>query len=252
MPAKNTYTALVLDLDGTLIGRDERIAPSVARAVSTVSARLSVSIVTGREPADVLRFARQLRLTAPQVSDNGALILEAASGRPLWSIPLRPEDARQIVTRLDEQGVDFIATHPGGTVHDAAKVSDWNLTRVSALDLTEIRADEVAAHFQTNLNLHVVKASLPYNGLWAVDFTRVGANKATAVRELARMLGTKPEMMIAVGDSYNDLVLLEACGLRIAMGHAPDELKAIAHHVAPTVDQDGLAAAIEEFVLPTL
>ena len=58
VPAKNTYTALVLDLDGTLIGRDERIAPSVARAVSTVSAQLSVSIVTGREPADVLRFAR--------------------------------------------------------------------------------------------------------------------------------------------------------------------------------------------------
>ena len=80
--------------------------------------------------------------------------------------------------------------------------------------------------------------------------TRVGANKATAVRELARMLGTKPEMMIAVGDSYNDLVLLEACGLRIAMGNAPDELKSIAHHIAPTVDEDGLAAAIEEFVLP--
>ncbi len=252
MPAKSAYTALVIDLDGTLLGRDERIAPPVARAVSTVSARISVSIATGREPADVLRFARQLRLTAPQVSDNGALILEPASGRPLWSIPLRPEDARQIVTRLAEQGVNLIATHPGGTVHDAAKVSDWNLTRVSALDLTESRADEVAAHFRANLNLHVVKASLPYNGLWAVDFTRVGANKATAVREVARMLGTKPEMMIAVGDSYNDLVLLEACGLRIAMGHAPDELRAIAHHVAPTVDEDGLAVAIEEFVLPRL
>ena len=156
------------------------------------------------------------------------------------------------MTRLDEQGLDFIATHPGGTVHDAAKVSDWNLTRVSALDLTEIKADEVAAHFRTNLNLHVVKASLPYNGLWAVDFTRVGVTKATAVRELARMLGTKPEMMIAVGDSYNDLALLEACGLRIAMGPAPDELRAIAHYVAPTVDEDGLAVAIEEFVLPGL
>ena len=252
MPAITIYTALLLDLDGTLIGRDERIAARVARAVSTVSDRLSVSIVTGREPADVLRFARQLRLTAPQVSDNGALILEAASGRRLWSIALRPDDARQIVTRLEEQGVDFIATHPGGTAHDAAKVSDWNLTRVSALDLTEIRADEVAAHFQPNPNLHVVKAFLPYNGLWAVDFTRIGVNKATAVRELARMLRTNPEMMIAVGDSYNDLPLLEACGLRIAMGNAPETLKAIAHHVAPTVDDDGLAAAIEEFVLPTL
>jgi hydroxymethylpyrimidine pyrophosphatase-like HAD family hydrolase len=58
--------------------------------------------------------------------------------------------------------------------------------------------------------------------------------------------------MIAAGDSYNDLPLLEVCGLRIVMGDAPDELKAIADYVAPSIDEDGLAVAIEEFVLPRL
>ena len=53
-------------------------------------------------------------------------------------------------------------------------------------------------------------------------------------------------------DSYNDLPLLEVCGLRIVMGDAPDELKAIADYVAPSIDEDGLAVAIEEFVLPLL
>ena len=46
--------------------------------------------------------------------------------------------------------------------------------------------------------------------------------------------------------------MLQACGFGIAMGNAPGALRAIAHHVAPTVDDDGLAAAIEEFVLPHL
>ncbi len=99
---------------------------------------------------------------------------------------------------------------------------------------------------------YVVKASLPYNGLWAVDFTRTGVTKATGVKELARMLGTSADRMIAVGDSFNDAPLLEVCGLGVAMGQAPDELKAIADFVAPSVDEDGLATAIVEFVLPRL
>ena len=58
--------------------------------------------------------------------------------------------------------------------------------------------------------------------------------------------------MIAAGDSYNDLPMLKACGLRIVMGNAPDALKAIADYVAPSVDDDGLATAIEDFVMPKL
>ena len=246
------YTTLVLDLDGTLIGPDERIAPAVARAVATVSERVDVCIATGREQAHAVGYARVLGLTTPQVSDNGALILDAVSGRPLWSMPLNPDVAREVVTGIDRLGLAFIATHPSGTSHEAAAISDWNLTRVSALDMEEAVADDLLAEFESNDALYVVKASLPYNGLWAVDFTRTGVTKATGVKELARMLGTSADRMIAVGDSFNDAPLLEVCGLGVAMGQAPDELKAIADFVAPSVDEDGLATAIVEFVLPRL
>ncbi|MBM3944208.1 MAG: haloacid dehalogenase, partial [SAR202 cluster bacterium] len=53
-------------------------------------------------------------------------------------------------------------------------------------------------------------------------------------------------------DSFNDLPLLEACGLGIAMGNGVPELKAKAHYVAPSTFDDGLATAIEEFVLPAV
>jgi HAD superfamily hydrolase (TIGR01484 family) len=252
MLLNNGYSTLILDLDGTLIGRDERISPRVAEAVGKLKGRLKVSIATGREPADVLRFARQLGLTAPQVSDNGALVLDPADGREVWSAPLAPREAERVVTHLHGMKVAFIATHPGGTVTSFAQIDHWNITRVSGLDMEEALADELIASFATSRELHVVKVFLPYNGKWAVDFTRVGVNKATAARVLAQMFDTSLSSIIAAGDSYNDLPLLQVCGLRIVMGHAPDELKSIADYVAPTVDEDGLAVAIEEFVLPRL
>ena len=246
------YAALLIDLDGTLIGRDERISPGVAEAVSRVSSKIEVSIASGREPSNVLEFARQLGLTGPQISDNGALILDASSGKPLWSAPLQPGHAREIVARLRELSLAFIASHPGGTITDADEVASWDLTRVSALDMEEQAADEVAAHFESNPDLHVVKVALPYNGMWAVDLTAAGVNKGNAALRLAEMLGIDARQIIAAGDSYNDLPLLQACGLGIAMGDAPDELKAVADYVAPSVDEDGLATAIEDFVLPRL
>jgi HAD superfamily hydrolase (TIGR01484 family) len=250
--SREGYAALVVDLDGTLIGRDERVSSRVEAAVLDVAGRLPVSIATGREPSDVLRFARQLGLTAPQISDNGARLLDPANGGTLWSSPLLPGQSREIIGSLRREKVAFIATHPAGTFTHANDITRWDLARVSALDMEEETADRLAGELGAGPGLNVVKVSLPYNGMWAVDVTRAGVDKGTAINEVARLLGIRTRQIIAAGDSYNDLPLLEACGLGIAMGNAASELKAVADYVAPSVDDDGLAVAIEEFVLPRL
>ena len=244
--------AVVVDLDGTLLGRNEEISPRVARIVAQLSAKLPVSIATGREPADTIKYARQLGLTAPQICDGGATILDPATGQVFWTSPLQPAAAEDIITTLHAEGAAFIATYPGGSITRISDIPHWNLTRISALDLPEEQADALGTHFSANSGLHVVKVILPYNGLWAVDFTHAGIDKAVATRELSRMINVDFESMVAAGDSYNDIPLLQQCGLGIAMGGAPDELKAIADYVAPTVEEDGLAVAIEEFILPRL
>jgi HAD superfamily hydrolase (TIGR01484 family) len=244
--------AAVLDLDGTLIGRDERVSHRVRDAVGSVSSRVPVSIATGREASDAIKFAKQLGLTAPQISDGGAAMLDPASGQPLWSHGLTPDQAQRIVTHLSDAGISFIATHPGGKVTQMKEVPHWHLTRVSALDLEESAAEEVLARFSAHPDLHAVKVYLPYNDFWAVDFTRSGVDKAAATQRLAQHLGTTTSAMVAVGDSYNDLAMLKVCGFKVAMGGAPPELKRLADYVAPPVEQDGLATAIEKFVLPRM
>ncbi len=249
MPSQ-PYKLLLLDLDGTLVRADGAISSRVSAAVLKASETLSVSIATGREKRHVIQYAAELGLTAPQVSDNGALILEPATGEPLWSAPMGATSVKAISRHLLGLGVAMIATHPGGTTPTGADISRFNTIRISALDLGEEAADAIVSHFTRSPDVHVVKVFLPYNGLWAVDFTRSGVSKAGALRRLAAMAGVAPAQVVSAGDSYNDLDMLQVSGLRVVMGDAPEELKALADYLAPTAEEDGLAVALEEFVLP--
>ncbi len=220
--------------------------------MSQVREKVPVAIATGREAEHVVEFARQLGLTGPQISDGGAAILDPVSGRFLWTSPLQPGLAREIILDLHGSGTAFIATHPEGSSESLDRIDNQDIIRVSALDMDERGTDDVVARYRLNPELHVVKVFLPYNGLWAVDFTNAGVDKAAATLVMAQMLGVVTPLMVAAGYSYNDLPMMRLCGHSIAMGDAPDELKAIADFVAPTAEEDGLAVAIREFVLPRL
>ena len=244
--------ALVVDLDGTLIGRDEKISGRVKRAVVTVSKKIPFSIATGREMAHVIDYGRQLALNSPQICDGGAMVLDPVTANTTWCNPMEPGDAERLVRYLQRVEVPFMATYPGGSAMRISGLDHWNLIRVSALDIAEETADELTARFHNTSDMQAVKVYLPYNNLWAVDFTRRGVDKAAAVAILADIIGVDLGQMAAAGDSYNDLPLLQACGLAIAMGDAPVALKAIADYIAPSAEEDGLAVAIEEFILPQL
>ena len=244
--------ALVLDLDGTIIGPDERISPAVGDAVRQVAAKIPVSIATGRERSDVIRYSGELGLTSPQVSDNGALILDPATGNGLWSAPLGSRLSREAMRPILDSGCEFIATHPGGSITDVSDLGTWDLTRISALDLNESDADAMVARMAGASELDVVKVWLPYNGLWAVDFTRRGINKGAGLRALCDLLEIDPSQTVAVGDSFNDIPLLETAGVGIAMGGSPAEVQRVADHTVGDVSADGLADAIDRYVLPFL
>ena len=247
------YRALILDLDGTLIGPDELISPRVAEAVWKVAAKIGVSIATGRETGDVLKYARELGLTWPQISDNGAMIIDPVSGRNLWSAPiLGVELSRRLMQPILEAGYSFFATHSDGAISDVADLDRWDLTRISALDLDEKEAQEMIDLTSGEGELETVKVWLPYNQLWAVDFTRKGVSKGSALRAMSELVGIDPSQTIAVGDSFNDAPLMETAGLGIAMGNAPKEVRDAADYGVPPVEEDGLAEAIDRYVLPLI
>ena len=242
--------AAALDLDGTIIGPDERITPAVKNAIARLSARIPVFIATGREPHDVFNYARQLGLTGPQLSDGGAAILDPVGRRHIWSANLGPELAPQVLGMIEGLEANFVATHFQGTFRRVGDIPDWDIVRISALDLSRQDAEALVARYRGHPQMSVILASLPYNGLWAVDFTVKGVDKGSGIARMGKMLGVEPSEMACVGDSYNDLPMFTACGLPIAMGGAPEEIRSAASLSAPAVEADGLAYAIERYILP--
>ena len=134
-------------MDGTVIGPDERISPRVLAAVADLAALVPVFLATGREPGDVVRYAQELGLTTPQVSDGGAAILDPVSGAHLWSANLGQGFSQEIITTLQDTGTAFVATHALGTFSRLAQVPDWNIIRVSALDLSLEAAEAMAQRY---------------------------------------------------------------------------------------------------------
>ena len=242
--------AAALDLDGTIIGPDELITPVVADAIGRLSARIPVFIATGREPRDVFEYARQLGLTGPQLSDGGAAILDPVACRHIWSANLGPELSPEVLRLIERLDGHFVATHVQGTFRRVGDIPDGDVVRISVLDLSREEAETLVRRFRGHPQISVILASLPYNGLWAVDFTRSGVDKGSGIARMSEMLRVEPVNIACVGDSYNDLPMFAVCGLAIAMGGAPEELIALASHVAPTVGKDGLAFAIDHHILP--
>ena len=78
-----------------------------------------------------------------------------------------------------------------------------------------------------------------------------GISKGTALGEMLDVLGVAAGEVIAVGDNWNDLEMIEAAGLGVAMGHAPDGVRARADHVCGTADEEGVREVLERFVLGT-
>jgi Cof subfamily protein (haloacid dehalogenase superfamily) len=85
---------------------------------------------------------------------------------------------------------------------------------------------------------------------WAVDFNPRKMNKAMGLRKLLDHLAMAPEEAAAFGDGFNDLEMIESVGLGIAMGNAIDDLKRRAKHVTRRWDEDGIAYAVEQWLLP--
>jgi Cof subfamily protein (haloacid dehalogenase superfamily) len=261
---------LALDLDGTLIDDTLRVSPRVQRTLRrAIDAGVHATLATGRSFAQTRHYAQQLGITAPLICYQGAVVQDPASEDVLFRCGVPLPEAREFVDLararqwslgvfLDRglhaeqitEGVRFFAEYgpiaePVTEVHSLDAVLTHEPIKLIVVTSEEEAAavnEQLAVHFDGRLR--IVRSFARF-----VEGTNMAASKGQALAFLAQRLGVAQAETMAIGDQNNDADMVAWAGCGVAMGNATADVKAGATYVAPPLEEDGAAEAIERFVL---
>jgi hydroxymethylpyrimidine pyrophosphatase-like HAD family hydrolase len=252
---------VALDIDGTVVDRNGLLPHAVAEAVGlVVQARVPVVLSTGRSWHGTRAVFEELGLPAgPTVCSNGAVIVRYPPQEILKAITFDP---RPVITQVEEfapgsliaveeigRGYRLNNRFPGDDltgeliIEDAEQLSSRPVTRVIVRDPT--RSEEDFEALARHLGLHGVTYFVGWSA-W-LDIAPDGVNKATALAEVAAGFGVSAADVLAFGDGRNDIEMLRWAGRGIAIGDAPEEVKAAADDVTESFDQGGPTAELRHW-----
>ncbi|MCC7494233.1 MAG: HAD family phosphatase [Fimbriimonadaceae bacterium] len=260
---------VALDLDGTLLNRAKQLTPRTTAAIRELEARGVICVLaSGRMYHHCMEpYVTQLGLPHPVICYNGAVILDPSNGQilseqavpaALWApvVEFAEATGRTYNLYLDDQlycprASRFTELYCGRTSARPVFREDlagWaagrDSTKLILLD-DPAQVEELYRRWHAELGdqLYVTVSDPEY-----LEFMNRGANKGWALRELCRRLGVDPANTVAFGDARNDIPLLQAAGTSYAMADARPELQAVADHLAPSHDDDGVAQVMERWL----
>jgi len=247
-----------LDVDGTLIDSGEVIAPSTIEAVQTARANGHlVYLSTGRASVEIYPVIRNIGFDGAISAGGGfaeigdELVIsrtmpEAAVARMVgfyeesgYDFYLQDDQERRGETRTDLEAVTDTTEHPAlKAFADVRPLSHTGIAK-SVFLAGDLRAfDRVTTALGGDF--HVITGTIPHMGKGSGEVTLGGVNKGSTILQLLEKLGLTAASAIGIGDSTNDIEMLQVCGVGIAMGNATDAVKAHADEVTTSVLDDGV------------
>lgn len=250
---KKKYKALMLDVDGTIIMHSrEEILPSkkVRSAINNAAGKIHIGLATSRPFSYTSYLIEHLKLSSPCIVTGGAQIYDPLKKTVVFETCVEKSAVKEIYKIAKKYKIKILDDGRGMMAtlkeKDVKNPTQFWLEGVYSSD-----ADNVISELSNVPTISVQKAISRFRTDGRVDVlvSHVDATKQHGILKVAEILGIETHDIIGVGDGYNDFPLLMACGLKVAMGNAVDDLKEIADYIAPSVEQDGVADVIEKFVL---
>jgi Cof subfamily protein (haloacid dehalogenase superfamily) len=266
---------LIVDIDGTIAGESNQVSTRVKQAIQAVRDRgVHVGIATGRMYKSALRFHHEIAADMPIIAYQGAWIQDPSTNIIHRHTPVPVDIARELVDYFEQPSLlDKLSVHVyrddclyvreinpdtelyvGRSGIGVTPVADLRTllteqpTKILAMseDITLIQdlLQDLRRKYSAD-RLHIT-TSVPI----FLETTHSGIDKGNAIDYVAKnLLGITADNILAIGDNYNDVEMLAYAGIGVAMGNAPADVQSKADWVAPDVCADGVATAIEKFIL---
>ncbi|MFD2629196.1 Cof-type HAD-IIB family hydrolase [Oceanobacillus kapialis] len=246
MKEKPEVKLIALDMDGTLLNSEHEVTPYTQEVIAKAMENgIHVVLSTGRWLNSCYPYAELLKLTSYLVTANGGEIwtvnkelvdqhlMDPAKMEKLWNLGV-------------ETGVNMWMISTDGVYRQTPPedfyAHDWLKFGCESFDKDKLDIMVKELSYMDDLEL---TNSLPTN----VEANPKGVSKASALKLVCEKLDLSMDNIMAVGDSLNDMKMIQEAGIGVAMGNAQDAIKQAADFVTDTNNQDGVAKAIQRFAL---
>lgn len=275
---KNNIKMIVIDIDGTLLDPEGKITERTRAAVQAAQqAGMVVTLATARRYCNTVQVARELGLECSLIVSDGAMIAGYPRAAVLDTHPMHSQAAQRAVELFVQNGLQPVV-HPdtglreeiwtGPTDKDNLWLEAYfsvyseqvhrmpyetlcaghaDPLRVVTFDTEEAIAAVIPEVAALDCSWNTIKRGT--YGCAEITVMDPHCSKASGVITLARQLDIPLQEIMALGDNNNDIPMLQAVGWGVAMGQAPDAVKAVAQAVTASNAEDGAAQAIETYAL---
>ena len=267
------YKMVVIDIDGTLVDKHGNIAEEDKQAVKRLlSSYVTVALSTGRIVQTSLPIIEALELKSYHIFYDGALIFNPKSNSRFFAKPMDAAVVHEAIDFTRKNNIylelysqeKFFSERPNWSdeVHrtffhaEPTKVNFddiWNKEKILKAEIV-VHNDEEAMQakiFKDKFGdkFHYSIARSPaYPDIDFINIVHPEVNKGEALKKLIDYWGYLPSEVIAIGDGLNDIPLLQAAGVSVAMGNAFDEVKKVSDYITLPIEEHGVASAINFFL----
>ncbi|WP_196594053.1 Cof-type HAD-IIB family hydrolase [Pectinatus sottacetonis] len=261
------YKAVFSDIDGTVINSKHQLLPSTVAAVQQIVSRgIIFVLVSARMPGAIIPLADKLGQNIPLISYNGALIL-LSDKKKFYSKYLKADVVKKIIKEIVQYSNTVAMNYYTDDKWYVQNINDPYVRR--EIEITGVEPcqcgfeklviDKILPHkllcmaapkecqqLERHLSGRYKELTVIRSGDTLLEIIDSTVSKAEAIKYFAGQFNIRKEEIIAFGDNYNDIDMLEYAGMGIAMGNAPDEIKRAAKMVTDSNDSDGIYNALRK------
>lgn len=272
-----TFKLIAIDMDGTALRSDKKLSERTVSAIcSAIKQGCLVVPTTGRVAKMLPKQVSTIRGIRYSITSNGASLIDLRDGSVMYSNLMTMDETNKIIRFVSDTGL-LAEAYCSGVSYAEKSALDHLLKLnppkniLSYIMESQIFVDDLPDYIASH-NIPLEKINIPYipdefrdqlylklsemkeysicsSGLVNIEINSVSCSKGNALRHLCSELEISPSQVMAIGDSGNDVSMLQYAGFSVAMGNADAQLRSSADYITGTNDEDGAAYAIEKFVL---